>query len=374
MVQYSLIPMKQNYDFVGDFHEGLAFVRDHITNFHVGYIDKTAFEVIPTVYFGRFVVKDQPKFVHFPRFEEGRAALINKEGKFGYVNTSHEVCVPFAYDNTFHFSEHLAAVQKGEKWGYVDKMGNTVIPFDYDMAYDFYEDLAIVVKDGKTGYINKKGDVVIDFQFDIQRFPKINTEFHNGYATVVKNHEVGVIDKNGDIVLTPNAKYDYIGIFENGYAIAGAKLQNNPSYGVIDLFGNEVIPSKFSSIRPFGKDYLAADDKGNVTLIKIHQNAYESLDFDEIGDLSEERAVVKKENKYGFIDRYGKLMIPIEFDMVYSFSEGYAAVKKDGKFGLIDPYGHTAIPFVFEAAASCSEGVSVVTKDGERMLCVLERA
>ena len=70
MVQYSLIPMKQNYDFVGDFHEGLAFVRDHITDFHVGYIDKTAFEVIPTVYFGRFVVGDQPRFVHFPSVKD----------------------------------------------------------------------------------------------------------------------------------------------------------------------------------------------------------------------------------------------------------------------------------------------------------------
>lgn len=373
-MQYSLIPLKHNYEFIGDFHEGLAFVRKDSVNFNAGYIDKKAFEVIPTVYLSKFTVRDQSRFIHYPLFVEGRAALINNKGKLGYVNPHNEICVPFEYDNTVCFSESLAAVQKGDKWGYVDKTGNCVTSFEYDMAYDFYDDLAMVIKNGRIGYINKKGEVAIDFQFDIyfqSDYPK-NTGFYNCYATVVRNNQVVVINKNGDIVIAPDLKYENIGIFEKGYAIVISKFDNKLSCGVIDIFGNVVIPSKFRYICPFGEDFIAVDDKGKTALMKNDGNVYKNLDFDEVGELKQELAFVKKDNKFGFIDKDGELVIPLEFDMAYSFYEGYAVVEKDGKFGLIDKYGHLAVPLIFESASSLSEGVSVVTKNCEKMLCMLE--
>ncbi|WP_082226703.1 WG repeat-containing protein [Microscilla marina] len=46
-------------------------------------------------------------------------------------------------------------------------------------------------------------------------------------------------------------------------------------------------------------------------------------------------AAVKYSNKWGFIDKTGKLVIAHEFDSAKSFSEGLTVVEKDNKFGVI---------------------------------------
>ena len=52
-------------------------------------------------------------------------------------------------------------------------------------------------------------------------------------------------------------------------------------------------------------------------------------------------AVVYKNGKYGFINKFGKVVIPFTFDDVYTlgFSDGKAEVVKDGRTFLIDKTG-----------------------------------
>ncbi len=55
-------------------------------------------------------------------------------------------------------------------------------------------------------------------------------------------------------------------------------------------------------------------------------------------------AFVKKDQKYGFIDETGKIVIPCQWDSACSFLEGLAKVKKDGKYGCIDKIGKLVTP------------------------------
>ena len=43
---------------------------------------------------------------------------------------------------------------------------------------------------------------------------------------------------------------------------------------------------------------------------------------------------VRKDNKYGFVNSRGKVIIPLIYDEVLSFSEGNAAVSIAGKWGI----------------------------------------
>lgn len=47
-------------------------------------------------------------------------------------------------------------------------------------------------------------------------------------------------------------------------------------------------------------------------------------------------ALVKKGNKYGFINSNNEILIPLEYDQATTFSEGLACVKKDGKWKFIN--------------------------------------
>lgn len=58
------------------------------------------------------------------------------------------------------FSEGLAAVQKNGKWGFINTAGKVVIPFKYDEALDFDDDIAEVMQGDKVFYIDKTGKLI----------------------------------------------------------------------------------------------------------------------------------------------------------------------------------------------------------------------
>lgn len=72
---------------------------------------------------------------------------------------------------------------------------------------------------------------------------------------------------------------------------------------------------------------------------------------------------MKKDDKYGFIDMTGELVIPCEWDDAYSFSEGLSSVEKDGKYGFIDTTGNVVIPCEYEDVAY-SDGYIALIKSG----------
>ena len=69
---------------------------------------------------------------------------------------------------------------------------------------------------------------------------------------------------------------------------------------------------------------------------------------------------VKKGGKWGYIDGYGKVIIPLEYEEVGNFSEGLAAVRKDGKWGYINLKNEVVIPFEFtnRGVSSFKNGVA----------------
>ena len=80
----------------------------------------------------------------------------------------------------------------------------------------------------------------------------------------------------------------------------------------------------------------------------------------------EDRAWVKKDGKYGFIDKQGKLVIPIQYDNIGGFAEGLARVQQNGKYGFLDKSGNTAIPFKFKNAGSFELGLAWVVDDSNK--------
>ena len=69
---------------------------------------------------------------------------------------------------------------------------------------------------------------------------------------------------------------------------------------------------------------------------------------------------VKKGGKWGYIDGYGKVIIPLEYKEVGNFSEGLAAVRKDDKWGYINLKNEVVIPIEFtnRGVSSFKNGVA----------------
>jgi len=72
---------------------------------------------------------------------------------------------------------------------------------------------------------------------------------------------------------------------------------------------------------------------------------------------------VEIDEKFGFIDKNGKIVIPPKFDHVTDFSEGLAAFTKgdaeSGLMGYIDVSGHVVIKPKYQWGAPFNEGVAI---------------
>jgi hypothetical protein len=102
------------------------------------------------------------------------------------------------------------------------------------------------------------------------------------------------------------------------------------------------------------------------------------LQFDSANDFHEGLALVSAKGKRLFIDEAGRVVITPQFDIVHDFSEGLAAVNigekripnlglisSPGKWGYIDSAGKLVLPLQFTHAEDFSEGMAGV-RDGER--------
>ena len=76
-----------------------------------------------------------------------------------------------------------------------------------------------------------------------------------------------------------------------------------------------------------------------------------------------------KGSKWGYINKEGREVIPCKYDSAYDFSEGLAQVIKgdiiDGKRGYINKEGREVIPCKYDSASNFSEGLAKVEKDGK---------
>lgn len=77
-------------------------------------------------------------------------------------------------------------------------------------------------------------------------------------------------------------------------------------------------------------------------------------------EFSEGLALIKIDNKAGFIDARGVMVIKPTFDNAESFSQHLAVAKLGGKYGYIDKTGNWAIPPRYDHAESFKEGMACV--------------
>ena len=246
--------------------------------------------------------------------------VAEKYGKYGYIDKTGNIVVPFKYDRAWNFSEGLARVMKDGKRGFIDKTGKEIVPCIYDSASGFYEGLAQVMKDGKRFFIDKTGREVISCEYDSAGI------FIEGFVRVEKEGKWGYIDKTGREVI-PSIYEDVGWSFSEGLSW----VKKDGKYGYVDTTGKEITSFIYDRVEPF----------------------IEGL------------AVVEKDGKYGYIDKTGKEVIPFIYDSAIGFSEGLARVGKDGKSFFIDKTGREVIPPIYKGVGrSFSEGLAQVMKDG----------
>lgn len=159
-------------------------------------------------------------------------------------------------------------------------------------------------------------------------------------------------------------------------------FEKDDKWGYMDQKGRIVIEPKFVIAHDFSPEGIAAvADKNGWAYINMAGNVViRPFVFDNAPDpFNEGLARFSVDNKFGFFDKTGKVIIQPQFDFAWSFSEGLAAMctgckeekdgeysfMKGGKWGYINKKGEIVIPTKFERASYFENGKAPAKLNGE---------
>ena len=290
------------YEDAANFQEGLARV---MRNGKWGYIDENGKEVVPCKY---YTVSDfkkgwawvsngfclywldstfrEIKDADYDRMkqgvpdESGEPALyiVNRFGKYGFINKNREEVVPCRYQEVSEFKEGLSRVKDGGKWGFIDKTGREVIPCRYDVAYDFDHGWATVHKGMMAVKVDKTGREMNALEFwylktggspeeESDVLPQQDKEL----LPIKKRGKWGFVDETGRIVVA--CQYDDVNSFSDGLAM----VEKDGKWGFIDIKGREVILLGYESAFDFclGQCLSDPDFKGRYAGMVLPKEIFE---------------------------------------------------------------------------------------------------
>lgn len=309
-----------------------------------GIIDKTGKPYFP------FTKKNMTPFSG-----EGIALIWLNDSTSAFINLTGDIIASFS-DLYIQYNRKgmMSKIRKDDKWGFIDNAGKgIVVPCIYDDVKDFHEEMAMVKTDEKWGFIDNTGKMVVPCIYDDAR------DFQEGMAKVEKDGQQGFIDKSGRLVV-PFGSYSNVYSFCDGMAMVdkGAYMR-----GFIDKTGKLAIPCIYEHTRDFQEGMAIVKKEGKYGL--IDKSGKLLVLCDDVDYFHEGMAQVKKDGKNGFIDKSGKLVVPYIYDSVGEFHEGMAQVEKNGKWGSIDKSGKLIVPCIYDSVGEFHEGRTLAKKDGK---------
>ncbi|MCC8120185.1 MAG: WG repeat-containing protein [Bacteroidales bacterium] len=328
-------------------------------------------------------------------FNEG-LCVVEYKGKYGVIDAAGKIVIPFQDKilGEFHSGLCLYSKKNTSNHGYIDTTGKIVINSQYIGVGHFNGDLAPVTchENGfsypeKKGFINKQGQLVISFSNNLGelseglilhnekngfvdvngqlRFNLPDKENNGNYWSGHFNEDVAVIrlwnskesrytvahiiNKQGDVLYTLKADllHDVCCEISEGWiwiSDYNDGSTNNHEWKAIDCYGNEKLSTKAKQVRNFHCGLAAIKDKNNKWgYIDKSGNIVIPCFYNEVGDFCEDYVFVEGNDGCGVIDNTGKVIIPLEYTywiQEHKYGDGLFVMKDKQKvFHVFDKTG-----------------------------------
>jgi hypothetical protein len=200
---------------------------------------------------------------------------------------------------------------------------------------------------GKWGYINS------DFKEAISPTFQETKKFVGNYAVIIKNGKYGIINRKGKLLLYG---YETIGAVDtNLFVISDLKK--------ITRFGDIIATPNISCPLPYLDKQFWRNYKDEDSSIVINKNSIKAIPGYFCDPVGYDTYIVRKKFKYGLASEDGRLLVDFKYDLItisdffsiYGWKRdepvNFAIVRKNKKYGLINRYGIEVIPPEYQFAS-----------------------
>jgi hypothetical protein len=247
----------------------------------------------------------------------GPYAVVRVKGRSRYLNENLTPVMPQFFDTASDFTATGGVTVDGRSY-FVDKEGLKYLASDepYERLWAMSENRAAAVKDGRYVYVNSI------FQPVLASYDQA-TSFADGVAAVRNGDQWTLIDAAGTQIGGP---YQDVKIDEYNYCSRQGRIfvKMDGWYILVDSSGKRMGQEWFEDAMPFFTDTWAA---------------------------------VKRDGKWGFVDRDGAIVIEPseEYEEARSFGSGLAAVKIEDGWSFISKADSVVINSMFMDAKCFSD-------------------
>ena len=231
-----------------------------------------------------------------------------------------------------NINNELYPVLVGEYYGFIDSEGNIAIEPQFDYVDHFSDGICYAMIANRRGLINKEGDFIYEFPDSLHYSDDIIADL----ILVDSEHTSGIINKDGDIIFSTDSD-KYIEINQDGsnlyFCVEGDSGDDgNASWIMVDTNGKSIGEPCDSIVLGFSKGLCA----------------------------------VKKNSKWGYMDKNGNCVIECKYDYARAFSEnGLARVRRGHEHYFIDTNGCERIKVEY-AIRGFHQNRALVILNGEK--------
>ena len=325
---------------------------------------------------GKFVIKCD--YTEIEPFHNG-IARVNKGGKYGYIKRDGTFYIKPEYNFIGSFNdEGYVWVAKGKtldvaKKG-IYKQNQLIIPVNYTFLAVFNKTDSIDYSDGE-GYGNLGNEMTKNFT----KLSKNELNYYRG----ISGYKAVILDANGKELIKT---FGLLGAPKDGFCLYVGGNRKTQKYNYIYADGSqkkllkndievkvEGLTKKVQEIGvialPF-KDGFAAcyDSKKEKVRIINKSGTTVSKEYDALRWLGEAGFIAKTGSWYGIISQNGTETVAPQYKNIVvprnQTDVVLAAVDNNNKCGFIDGFGKVIIPFMYEDATAFNNGFGYIKANG----------
>lgn len=279
---------------------------------------------------GQIVIEPEYKKIDVLKEEYKDAYLVQDENDlYGIINITGKKILENKFEEIkYLFSSDCYAVKENGNWELINTKGE-ILKTSEGEEYIFAKgENVIAKKDDKYGIIKTTGENIIPYEYEDLSYA------FSIYYIAKKEGKYGIININNETV--KEFEYENIYAIEEGNFIVADK---SPTETIV--FGSNLADKITGVISEINTE------KGFIKAYTDGEYKYYNFKFEEkkVSDLLTQNTLYlsKKNDKYGFIDKSGNVVVDYIYDDATEQNiYGYAAIKKDGLWGSIKKNGAIA--------------------------------
>ncbi|MCC6725568.1 MAG: WG repeat-containing protein [Saprospiraceae bacterium] len=297
---------------------------------------------------------------NYPKFSEG-VAVVSKEKKYGIVDSTCAIIVPFEFDYISDYKNGGLIASKNKQYGVFDKTGKLVVPLEFERISNTPEpNLFYVSKTGKMGLMANDGSTNIPLEYTSIE------QASNGVWEVSKDNKYGLLNSKGEVLLP--IEYDRIDCVNKALGWVRA-TKNSKNYFITNGYSDITELSEQDFFLPCDMESDVAvrvDSLDRYGLYDMKGNVILPNEYDHIASLNAHAFVVKKGKTTGIVDNKGRFVQPLQAMEITNakFVDKFFIYELSGRQGILDSQGNTIVEPLFDEIIITDSGAIQVSLDG----------